>query len=47
MANVPFTQALRAEYQTLFDSCRIKAAKAAEVERLSSRLLATGRATPL
>lgn len=40
MANVPFTQALRAEYQALFDSCQIKAAKASEVERLSSRLLA-------
>ena len=40
MASVPFTQALRAEYQALFDSCQIKAAKASEVERLSSRLLA-------
>lgn len=40
MAKVQFTDALRTEYQTLFDTCQIKPAKAGEAERLVSTLLA-------
>lgn len=40
MAKVQFTDALRTEYQTLFDTCQIKPAKAGEAELLVSTLLA-------
>ncbi|MBO9709993.1 MAG: hypothetical protein J7521_17470 [Caulobacter sp.] len=38
MANIPLTKALRAEYVRLFDTCRIRAGRAAEVERLVDQL---------
>ena len=40
MPRVRFTDSLRSEYQGLFDRCQIRSAKATEVERLVSRLLA-------
>ena len=40
MARVQFTNALRNEYQTLFDTCQIKPAKVQEVEKIVSSLLA-------
>lgn len=39
MAKVQLTDALRTEYQTLFDTCQIKPAKAHEVEVLVSKLI--------
>jgi lysozyme family protein len=38
MAGVPLTAALRDEYQRLFDTCRIDAARAAEVESLVGKV---------
>lgn len=40
MAKVQFTDSLRDEYQTLFDTCQIKPNKAQEVEKLVSTLIA-------
>lgn len=40
MAKIQFTDALRNEYQTLFDTCQIKPPKVQEVETLVSRLIA-------
>lgn len=40
MANVPFSGALRDEYQALFDSCQVRAAKQPEVDRLATKLVA-------
>ena len=40
MATIAFTAALRAEYQSLFDTCQANAPKRAEVDRLATRLLA-------
>lgn len=39
MAKVKFTAALRGEYQHLFDTCQVKPAKAADVERFVTSLL--------
>lgn len=39
MAKIPFTAALRDEYQQLFDGCQINAAKAREVEQLTAGLI--------
>src|SRR5438045_9237275 len=39
MAKVQLTEALRAEYQSLFDRCQIKTSKAVEVDRLVSTLI--------
>jgi len=40
MSRVRFTETLRSEYQSLFDTCQIRPARAAEIERLVTRLLA-------
>ena len=40
MPTVAFTSALRSEYQSLFDTCQVKPAKAEEVERIVSKLVA-------
>ena len=40
MPKVRFTEALRGEYQQLFDACQIRPARAPEAERLVVRLLA-------
>jgi lysozyme family protein len=40
MPKVRFTEALRGEYQQLFDACQIRPARAPEVERVVLRLLA-------
>jgi lysozyme family protein len=40
MAKVNFSEALRSEYQRLFDSCQVNTAKAAEVDKLATKLLA-------
>jgi lysozyme family protein len=40
MAKVNFTAALRSEYQTLFDACQVSTARASEVDKLATRLLA-------
>jgi lysozyme family protein len=39
MAKVQLTEALRAEYQSLFDRCQIKTSKAVEVDRLVSTII--------
>lgn len=39
MANVTLSNALRNEYQQLFDSCQVRAAKAADVENLVDKLI--------
>lgn len=39
MAGIPFTDALRAEYQALFDDCQVRPAKAQEVEDTIKPLL--------
>jgi lysozyme family protein len=40
MPQVSFTQALRGEYQSLFDQCQVNPQKAPEVERLVASLIA-------
>jgi lysozyme family protein len=40
MAGIPLTAALRAEYQSLFDSCQVKPAKSEQVDKALSRLIA-------
>jgi len=40
MAGIPLTEALRSEYQALFDTCQIRPAKAQEVETAVGSLIA-------
>ena len=40
MAGIPLTASLRAEYQSLFDSCQVKPAKAQQVDAALTRLMA-------
>lgn len=40
MPSVPFTAALRDEYQRLFDTCQVNAGKAAEVDAVAVKIIA-------